>query len=111
LLKKPPAALAGRPASKSNEHQRPLDSEPESPRKLNFSPAELRPAPWRLPDDVAVSDLAYFRRHPGARHRFRLTNRCEFSRVVIVIATVERDAVGRPISISRDLYRYEGGHA
>jgi DNA repair protein RadD len=47
LLKAEPATLAGQPASISTDHkhQRSVDSESQSPRKLNFAPADSRPAP------------------------------------------------------------------
>jgi DNA-binding GntR family transcriptional regulator len=77
-------------------------------------------APWRPPADVTQSDHEYFVRHPGARHRFRTARRDEFRREfarpapfwpVIVIATVTRDDAGRPATISRSLYHYNGGRA
>jgi hypothetical protein len=82
--------------------------------------AEPRPARWRPPADVTATDLEYFAANPGARHRFRTVRHGEFRRdferpapfwPVIVIATVERDDAGQPATISRSLYRYDGGRA
>jgi hypothetical protein len=101
---KPATARHGEPVSNGEW----LGSELEQ----SNTPSPAKPqAPWRPPADVVQSDHEYFVRHPGARHRFRVTKRVEFSRVVIVIATVTRDGAGRPTTIFRDFYRYEGGRA
>jgi hypothetical protein len=68
-------------------------------------------APWRPPDDVCQSDIEYFAANPRARHRFRATGKIHRGWPVIAIATVTRDDAGRPTAISRNLYRYDGGHA
>jgi hypothetical protein len=75
------------------------------------SPSDARPAPWRPPDDVSQSDLEYFAARPDARHRVRANFRGEFSRFLIVIATVVRDDAGQPITTTRDFYRFDGGNA
>ena len=62
-------------------------------------------------DDRGESDLEYFVRRPHARHLFRPTGRVHGDHLVIVIATVTRDDAGRPATISRSLYRYDGGRA
>jgi hypothetical protein len=49
LAKNKPATLAGRPASKSEHHQRLSDIGVQSARKQNFAPAEPRHAPWHPP--------------------------------------------------------------
>jgi hypothetical protein len=67
--------------------------------------------PWHPPADVTATDLEYFVANPHARHRFRATAKIHGGWPVIVIATVTRDDTGRPIAISRNLYRYDGGHA
>jgi hypothetical protein len=116
LLKKQPAALAERPASKSDQHHhRRLGREetsPRKPRKLNYSPADARPAP---PED----DFDFFRRHPDAAIRIRFPFENEFSAADLaeggglacyVRAIVERNP-GRPIRRARWLLFVRGGHA
>jgi hypothetical protein len=73
LAETKPAALARQPESiskQSQSQQQPhgLDSEPQSARQLNFSPADAR----RPPDDRGESDLVFFTRRPGAVTRTRL---------------------------------------
>ncbi len=102
---KPASASHAEPVSKFEQIGGPLNR-PDTP---STSKAQ---APWRPPADVRQSDLEYFRRNPGARHRFRAARPGEFRTFVLaVVATVTRNAAGQPITISRDLYRLEGGHA
>jgi hypothetical protein len=116
LLKKQPAALAGRPASKSKYKHRPLDieaSSPSKPHNRNYSPAELRPAP----DDRGEDDRTFFSRRPGINDRKRLAFEGEppagvrDDNVAFICVRLERDAAGLPATIIREIAYGDWGHA
>jgi hypothetical protein len=116
MLKKKPASLAERPASKSgqdNNNQHRLDNEASSPspeRNANISPAaELRDARWH------DADLAFFAEH-GITCRVRLPYQTEFE--PDVISTIGRTLMIRvvlkhtPIThVLRNAFHVEAGNA
>ena len=84
----------------------------------------MKHTPPNMFDDRGESDLAYFRRHPEARHRFRLPLPDEFSaailsearrqaqgREVVVLVVTDRDTSGRPSTRARGLVCLPGGRA
>jgi hypothetical protein len=83
----------------------------------------MKHAPPNMVDNTG-EDLEFFRRHPEARHRFRLPLPDEFSaailseariqargREVLVLVVIDRDASGRSSTRARGLVCLPGGTA
>jgi hypothetical protein len=72
-------------------------------------------------DDVAESDLEYFRRRPNVDSRKRLAfdnepppgvlERDEYDRIAFISVRLERDAAGKPATILREIAYGQWGHA